>query len=160
MKIPKPHTVNAEAFKAAGHPAAAVAEETQTLAAVAVNRHPHLFLVISMKRLNVLLVILALVIIPSLIWISFQPTGQVTKTNSSCELQEMNYYFRKDCSHCIRVSRDGSLEKLEELGVKVNKFEVVQWGMYGIHATPTFEINGQRMSGYKTFEQLKGLLGC
>lgn len=72
----------------------------------------------------------------------------------------MNYYFRKDCSHCIRVSGDGSLEKLGELGVKVNKFEVVEWGMYNIYATPTFEIAGQRMSGYKTFEQLKELLGC
>lgn len=113
-----------------------------------------------MKTSNVVAVVFALVIVSSLVWISLQPTGHVIQTNSSCELQEMNYYFRKDCSHCIRVSRDGSLEKLEELGVKVNKFEVVQWGMYGIRATPTFEFGGQRISGYRTFDQLKELLGC
>jgi len=72
----------------------------------------------------------------------------------------MNYYFRKDCSHCIRVAGDGSLEKLGEHGVKINKFEVVRWGMYGIQATPTFEFGGQRISGYRTFDQLKELLGC
>ncbi len=80
--------------------------------------------------------------------------------NSSCNYGQLNYYFRSDCSHCIRISRDGSLEKLEELGVKVNKFEVVEWGMYSIWATPTFEFGGQRISGYRTFDQLKELLGC
>ncbi|MEE9323587.1 MAG: hypothetical protein V3U72_03505 [Candidatus Aenigmarchaeota archaeon] len=80
--------------------------------------------------------------------------------NSSCDYGQLNYYFRSDCSHCIRVSKDGSLEKLIELGVEVNKFEVVEWGMYGIQATPTFEIGNQRISGYRTFDQLKGLLGC
>ena len=113
-----------------------------------------------MKTSNVVAVVFALVIVSSLVWISLQPTGHVIQTNSSCKFSEMNYYYRSDCSHCIRVSRDGSLEKLEELGVKVNKFEVVQWGMYGIWATPTFEFGGQRISGYRTFDQLKELLGC
>jgi hypothetical protein len=80
--------------------------------------------------------------------------------DSSCTYGQLNYYFRSDCSHCIDVSNDGSLEKLEELGVKVSKFEVIQWGMYDIRSTPTFEIAGQRTSGYRTFDQLKGMLGC
>jgi len=81
--------------------------------------------------------------------------------NSSCTYGQLNYYYRSDCSHCIQVSNDGSLEKLQaDFGVQVNKFEVVEWGMYGIYATPTFEFGGQRMSGYRTFEQLKELLGC
>ena len=78
----------------------------------------------------------------------------------ACGDQVMNYYFRSDCSHCQRVEADGSLEKLEELGVQVNKFEVLQWGMYGIYATPTFEINGQQHAGYMTLGELKSLLGC
>jgi len=82
------------------------------------------------------------------------------QNNSSCSYGQLNYYFRSDCSHCIRVSGDGSLEKLQELGVKVGKFEVVQWGWYGIRSTPTFEFGGQRISGYRTFDQLKELLGC
>jgi hypothetical protein len=80
--------------------------------------------------------------------------------NSSCEYNQLNYYFRKTCSHCQRVLKDRSLEKLEDLGVRITKFEVVNWGMYGIYATPTFELGGRRYEGYRTFEQLKELLGC
>lgn len=80
--------------------------------------------------------------------------------NSSCTYGQLNYYFRSDCSHCQKVLADGSLEKLQEMGVQVNKLEVVEWGMYGIYATPTFEFGGQRVRGYQTFDQLMGLLGC
>jgi len=78
----------------------------------------------------------------------------------ACEDQVLDYYFRSDCSHCQQVARDGSLEKLEELGVEVNKYEVIQWGMYGIDATPTFKFAGQEVRGYRTLEELKALLGC
>jgi hypothetical protein len=85
----------------------------------------------------------------------------VVPNNSSCTYGQLNYYFRVDCSHCQRVLADGSLDKVEsEFGVEVNKLEVVEWGMYGIYSTPTFEFGGQRITGYKTFDQLKGLLGC
>ncbi len=104
-------------------------------------------------------VIIAVVVIGSLA-LSLGSSNVNAPNNSSCDYGQLNYYFRSDCSHCIQVSNDGSLEKLEELGVKVNKFEVVQWGMYGIYATPTFEFGGQRISGYRTFDQLKELLGC
>lgn len=80
--------------------------------------------------------------------------------NSSCSYSQLNYYFRESCHYCQEVAKEESLEKLEELGVKVNKYEVVNWGMYGIYQTPTFEFGGQRVAGYKTFEELKELLGC
>jgi len=80
--------------------------------------------------------------------------------NSSCSYSQLNYYFRESCHYCQEVAREESLEKLEELGVKVDKFEVVNWGMYGIYQTPTFEFGGQRVAGYKTFEELRQLLGC
>ena len=80
--------------------------------------------------------------------------------DSNCTYSQMNYYFRQSCHLCQQVASDGSLEKLGELGVKVDKFEVVDWGMYGIYSTPTFEFSGQRVSGYKSFQELKQLLGC
>ena len=113
-----------------------------------------------MKNLNIAALVFALLIVSSLIWFTLQPANHDSQTNSSCKFSEMNYYFRTTCSHRIRVSRDGSLEKLGELGVNINRFEVVRWGMYGIQATPTFEFGGQRISGYRTFDQLKELLGC
>ncbi len=80
--------------------------------------------------------------------------------NSNCTYGQMNYYFRSDCSHCQRVLADGSLEKLHEYGVQVTKLEVLDWGMYGIYATPTFEFGGQQVKGYKSFDEIKAMLGC
>ncbi len=105
------------------------------------------------------MVVIAAIIIGSFA-LSWGSINANITNDSSCNYGQLNYYYRSDCSHCIRVFSDGSLEKLEELGVKVNKFEVVQWGMYDVYATPTFELGGQRTSGYRTFEQLKELLGC
>lgn len=113
-----------------------------------------------MKGMHIILVVVILIVVSAIAWISLQSTNPPVNNNSSCYYGELNYYFRSDCSHCIQVSNDGSLEKLQELGVQVNKFEVVQWGMYGIYATPTFEFGGQQVKGYRTFEELKGLLGC
>lgn len=80
--------------------------------------------------------------------------------SGECTYSQMNYYYRDTCGHCIQVANDGSLEKLEGLGVQVEKREVVNWGMWDIYQTPTFEFGGQRVAGYRSFEQLKELLGC
>lgn len=91
------------------------------------------------------------------------PGPEVNETENAtapAPCTELNYYFRSSCSHCQDVIRDGSLDKLEALGVNVTKYEVVEWGMYGINQVPTFEFGGESVSGYKTFEELKELLGC
>jgi hypothetical protein len=92
--------------------------------------------------------------------ISGMSAADTNTGNSSCSYSQVNYYFRESCHYCQDVARDRSLEKLERLGVKVNKYEVVNWGMYGIYRTPTFEFGGQRVEGYRTFEELKQLLNC
>ncbi|UCD07390.1 MAG: hypothetical protein JSW41_00190 [Candidatus Aenigmatarchaeota archaeon] len=114
-----------------------------------------------MKTIHILGIVVILLVVSTITLVGLQPSGQVVNNNSTCEFGQLNYYFRSDCSHCIQVSNDGSLEKLQaEFGVNVNKFEVVEWGMYGIYATPTFEFGGQRVRGYRTFDQIKELLGC
>lgn len=105
------------------------------------------------------IVVIAAVIIGS-VAMYFGSGGADVPNNSSCTYGQLNYYFRSDCSHCIRVLNDGSLERLQEFGVQVEKFEVVEWGMYGVYATPTFEFGEQRVKSYKTFEELKVMLGC
>lgn len=86
--------------------------------------------------------------------------GSPEPGESNCTYSQLNYYFRQSCHLCQQVARDRSLEMLEELGVKVNKYEVLNWGMYGIYQTPTFEFGDQRIAGYKSFEELKDLLEC
>lgn len=113
-----------------------------------------------MKRVYIAGIAAALLVVSAAAWASLQAID-APANNSSCEYGQLNYYFRSDCSHCIRVLNDGSLERLQaEYGVQVSKYEIVEWGMYGIYATPTFEFGGQRVSGYRTFEQIEELLGC
>ncbi len=114
-----------------------------------------------MKNIYIIGIVVILAVISVAAWIGFQSTVPPVPNNSSCDYGQLNYYYRSDCSHCIQVSNDGSLERLQsEFGVEVNKFEVVEWGMYEIYATPTFEIGADRIRGYKTFDDLKELLGC
>ena len=81
-----------------------------------------------------------------------------------CDYDELRYFYRDSCSHCRRIISDGTLEKMEKLGVNVKKFEVEEWGMYGIYATPTFKfgklMDEKAITGYFTFEQLEEKLGC
>jgi len=120
----------------------------------------HLPVGVSMKSTYIAIVLLAAVLAISLGYWSM--TGFVTREDSgnACEYTQLNYYYRPSCHFCQQVESDGSLEKLEELGITVNKYEVVNWGMYGIYATPTFEFAGQKVEGYRSFQELKGLLRC
>jgi len=64
------------------------------------------------------------------------------------------------CGWCGRIAEDGTILKLEELGVNVTEINVdigpIKHEFRGI---PTFIID-EIHSGYRTFEELKELLGC
>jgi len=78
-----------------------------------------------------------------------------------CEFNEIIFYYHEGCSFCQKVKDDGTIEGIEELGVKVNQVDVmigpVQHQFSGV---PTFVIDEKVYVGYKTFEQIKDLLGC
>jgi len=80
---------------------------------------------------------------------------------AKCEYDEMIFYYREGCGWCGKVKSDGSIEKLEDLGVKITQIDVsvgpVEHQFSGV---PTFVINNEIYVGYRTFEQLKELLGC
>ena len=114
-----------------------------------------------MKNVYIIGIVVILVVISVAAWTGLQSPVQPAPNNSSCTYGQLNYYYRSNCSHCIQVSNDGSLERIQsDFGVEVNKLEVVEWGMYGIYATPTFEFGGQQVKGYKSYDELRQLLGC
>lgn len=87
----------------------------------------------------------------------FEPGDETAK----CEFNEMIFYFRSGCGWCQKVKDDGTISKIEELGVKVTQIDVkigpVEHEFSGV---PTFVINEKVYVGYRTFEELNELLGC
>lgn len=80
---------------------------------------------------------------------------------AQCEFNEMVFYYLDTCSWCQKVKGEGTISKLESFGVKVEQInantELVRHEFRGV---PTFVINENVYTGYKTFEELKELLRC
>ena len=87
----------------------------------------------------------------------FSPENEITK----CQYDEMIFYYREGCGWCGKVKSDGSIEKLEDLGVKVTQIDVSIGSVkHQFSGVPTFVIDNQVYVGYRTLEKLKELLGC
>ena len=71
-----------------------------------------------------------------------------------CQTAKMTYYYRPECSWCQRIDREGTIANIKELGVEVKETHT------RTGAVPRFLINNEIYTGYRTFEQLKELLGC
>ena len=82
-------------------------------------------------------------------------------SSSQCQVQEITYYYLDQCGWCQKVKSEGTIDKIEALGVKVNKINAAIGPIrHKFEGVPTFVINDKVYSGYKTFEELKELLGC
>lgn len=90
-----------------------------------------------------------------------EETMEVPLEGLECESNEIIFYHREGCSFCQKVKDEGTIEKIEKLGVKVNQIDVtigpIQHQFPGV---PTFVIGEKVYVGYKNFEQIKDLLGC
>ena len=83
------------------------------------------------------------------------------ESKSPCEITEMTYYYAEWCGACQRVASEGTISKIEELGVDVTKINVDVGPIeHDFRYIPTFVIDGKIYSGYMSFEQLKVLLKC
>lgn len=104
--------------------------------------------------------ILVIAVILGIFYFSSQPKTE-TVIEGKCEVNQMVYYYLDKCKWCQKVKDEGTLSKLEQLGVEVKKINAaigpIQHQFQGV---PTFVINGEVYSGYQTFEQLKEKLGC
>lgn len=92
-----------------------------------------------------------------------QPTQQNQQPNlSQCRTGEMIFYYLPQCHWCQKVKGEGTIEKLEQLGVKVASIDASNRSQvkHQFQGVPTFVINGEVLTGYRTFDELKELLGC
>jgi hypothetical protein len=106
-----------------------------------------------MKKVIVILPILVLGGL-GIYWFGFSPTEPKVRPELQCEIGKMTYYYRPECSWCQHIDREDTIDKIEELGVDVRKVNS------RTGSVPRFLINNETYTGYRTFEELKELLGC
>jgi len=113
-----------------------------------------------MKKLSLIILIIAILVAG--VWlINKLSKSQESASVSQCQVQEMTYYYLVQCDWCQKIKNEGTIEKIEEIGVKVKKVNTAVGPIrHKFEGVPTFIINEKVYSGYKTFEELKELLGC
>lgn len=80
---------------------------------------------------------------------------------SQCRVGEMVYYYLPTCPWCQQVKREGTIDKVKQLGVKVKEVNVsIGPVRHQFQGVPTFVVEGKVYSGYHTFDQVKELLAC
>jgi len=111
-----------------------------------------------MKKIYLLILSLAVlggVILLATYYLSAKPeTETMVKPELQCQIAKMTYYYRPECSWCQRIGREDTIDKIEELGVDVREVNT------RTGAVPRFLIDKETYIGYRTFEELKELLGC
>jgi len=113
------------------------------------------------KHFIVCFVVMAIVIAGAVYFTSTEQGSKEQASSSICEVKEIIFYYLDGCEWCNKVKAEGTLEKIEGLGVKINKINAaVGTVRYKFQGVPTFVIKGKVYEGYKTFEEIKGLLGC
>lgn len=82
-------------------------------------------------------------------------------SQSQCQAKEMIFYYLDQCEWCQKVKNEGTISKIEQLGVKVKQINAAVGPIrHQLEGVPTFVINEKVYSDYKTFDELKELLGC
>jgi glutaredoxin len=109
---------------------------------------------------KIFLIILILVILMGGAWFFIKQKSSSTFT-SQCRVKKITYYYLDNCPWCQKIESEGTLDKIEALGIKINKINAAIGPIFHkITGVPTFVINGKIYPGYKTFEELRNLLGC
>jgi hypothetical protein len=112
-----------------------------------------------MKKIFFPILVLFLVVFIGIFFLKNKTVSNQPKT--ACSVYEMVYYYTDACAVCNKVKQEGTIEKIEALGVKVDKINAnIGPVRHKFSSVPTFVIENQTMSGYKDLNQLKQLLGC
>lgn len=91
----------------------------------------------------------------------YLPTKSEIELKGQCEINEMIFYYSNRCGWCNRVKQEKTIPKLRQLGVDITEINVAVGPIqHQFRGVPTFVIAGEIYSGYRTFEQLKGMLNC
>lgn len=113
-----------------------------------------------MKKYLIISIITAAIISGAIIFFSSNKE-QKTSSVTQCQFKEMTFYYLDQCSWCQKVKNEGTIKKIKELGVSVKEINTdIGPIKHQFQGVPTFVIDEKVYSGYKTFEELKGLLVC
>jgi len=116
-----------------------------------------------MSKKYLFFIIVFLGIATGIILINRSPdeNSEINNTELQRRVEEMIFYYLDTCGWCQKVKDDGTISKLEQLGVKVSQINARSGSvLHQFQTVPTFVIDGKLYSGYKTFEELKELLDC
>ncbi|MFH1597450.1 MAG: hypothetical protein ABIB97_00060 [Patescibacteria group bacterium] len=112
----------------------------------------------------ILLIVVAVILVSGGITLAIFLTSESEETGvvqAKCATDEMIFYYRNGCSWCGKVKTDNSIPQLEELGVTITQVETTTGSVqHQISGVPAFVVNNEVFSGYRTYAQLKELLGC
>jgi len=112
---------------------------------------------------KIFLIILIISILIGSFWLVNKYFRQPNQNNpiSKCEVKEITFYYLETCEWCNKVKNEGTLEKIENLGIKINKINAaVGLIRHQFEGVPTFVIDGKVYEGYRSFDEIKELLGC
>lgn len=80
---------------------------------------------------------------------------------SQCQVKEITFYYLETCEWCNKVKSEGTISKIKQLGINVKEVNAAVGPIrHKFEGVPTFIVNEKVYSGYKTFDELKALLGC
>jgi len=112
-----------------------------------------------MKKIFFPILVLFLVVFVGIFFLKNKTVSSQPKT--ACSVSEMIYYYTDTCIVCKKVKEEGTIEKIEAFGIKVDKINAnIGPVRHKFSSVPTFVIGNQAVSGYKDLNQLKQLLGC
>lgn len=113
------------------------------------------------KYFIVCMAVMALVIAGAVYFISTKQGSGEQSVSSVCQVKEITFYYLDSCEWCNKVKTEGTIDKIEQLGVKINKINAAVGPIrHKFQGLPTFVISGKVYEGYRTFEEIKELLGC
>jgi len=115
-----------------------------------------------MKLPSLIILIIGILVIGTITVISFTSNkNPKISDQTQCKFNELTFYYLDSCGWCQKVKSEGTIGKIEALGVKVNEINAAVGSIqHKFETVPTFVINEKVYSGYKTFEELKELLVC
>ncbi|PIU15519.1 hypothetical protein COT20_01620 [bacterium (Candidatus Gribaldobacteria) CG08_land_8_20_14_0_20_39_15] len=95
------------------------------------------------------------------VWLLTRQPNSPSNVPLQCQIKEMIFYYADICSWCQKVKDEGTITEIKDLGVRVKEVNVAIGPVrHQFQGVPTFIINDKAYSGYRTFEELKELLGC
>ena len=105
------------------------------------------------------LAIIVILIILVIFWIKGDGQGEVEREVAKCIGENSELYVKLGCSAC-KLQEEMFGKNYKYLNVVDCLYEGQKCSEAGIEYTPTWIINGEKIVGMQTIEELKLLTGC